>query len=116
MSNAMDEKKLTQLALQILEDHKGQDIVALPVSHLTDIADTMIVCHGTSNRHVKSLADKLREALKPHIKPTLHIEGLEEGEWVLIDCDRTMVHVLHPKARDYYRLEERWNMPPKDES
>ncbi len=114
MTKAMDDKTLTQLALQTLEDHKGQDIIALSVSHLTDIAETMIICHGTSNRHVKSLADKVREALRPHCTP--QIEGLTEGDWVLIDCDRTIVHVLHPHARDYYQLEERWATPAKQDA
>ncbi len=101
-------KKLASLAVHALEDLKGIDIVVLNVSRLTSITDTMIICTGTSSRHVKSLAENvIHEAKKKHYQ-TIGIEGLSDSEWALVDLGDVIVHVMQQKARDFYGLEKRW--------
>ena len=93
----MSDIDLQTIALQTLEDFKAQEMVALPVDHLTDLTDTMVICHGTSNRHIRTLAEKVREALKPHMSVAPNLEGLEQGDWILVDCGHFMIHIMHPK-------------------
>ena len=105
----MNSEQLRDLVVDALDDTKAQDIVNLDVRKLTTVTDYMIVASGTSNRHVKSLienvADKAREAGR---KP-IGMEGEEGGEWVLLDLDEVLVHVMLPKVREFYNLEKLWS-------
>ena len=104
--------ELKNLVIQALEDVKGEEIVCLDVSEMTDISDYMVVASGNSNRQVKALVDSvLEEARSTGIKP-LGVEGQEQGEWVLIDLTDVIVHVMLPKVRDFYDLERLWSMSP----
>lgn len=112
----MHKKPISEIVLEALEDLKGVDTVTLDVRHLTSITDTMIICTGTSNRHVKSLAQNVvTSAKKYHIIP-LSVEGEREGEWVLIDLGDAMIHIMLQRIRDFYGLEKLWNIPtpPKE--
>ena len=110
----MQSEQMRDLTVEALVDGKGQDIEALDVRGMTDITDFMIVVTGTSNRHVKALADRLLEALRAHALRPLGVEGLEDGEWVLIDFADVVVHVMHQKAREFYDLESLWNSDLRD--
>lgn len=102
--------KLGKVAVHALEDLKGQDIKVLDVRKLTTVTDTMIVCTGTSNRHVKSLAQNVVEdAKKAGFRP-LGIEGQEAGEWVLVDLGDVVVHVMQLQPRAFYQLEKLWSV------
>jgi ribosome-associated protein len=102
--------ELTALVLAALEDLKGFDIKVLDVRELTPITDTMVICTGTSNRHVKSLAQNVLEKAKQRgIKP-IGAEGLNEGEWVLVDLNGVLVHVMQAQTRLFYQLEKLWDM------
>jgi ribosome-associated protein len=103
---------LAQIAINALEDVKGQDIKVLDVMKLTTITDTMIICTGTSNRHVKSLADSVIQASKENGHRPTGIEGLEQGEWVLVDLGGVVVHVMQVQARAFYQLEKLWDVQP----
>lgn len=110
-STLASSKLLEKMVIKALKGLKGLEIVSLDVRHLTSVTDTMIVCTGTSTRHVKSLADNvLKELSKEKIKP-LSIEGENEGEWVLIDLTDVMVHIMLARTRDFYQLEQLWNIP-----
>ncbi|MHB1566506.1 MAG: ribosome silencing factor [Acidiferrobacter sp.] len=95
--------------ISILEDTKAEDVVVLDVRTLTDIADTMIVASGTSTRHVSSVARRLDDKMREHGDRPQGIEGMEVGEWALVDLGDVIVHVMHPKIRAFYALEKLWS-------
>ncbi|MHA7841529.1 MAG: ribosome silencing factor [Gammaproteobacteria bacterium] len=100
---------LEQLVLDALEDLKGQSLLSCDVQKLTSITDTMIFCTGTSNRHVKSLANHVVMKAKAAQYPPLSVEGEREGEWILIDLGHVVVHIMLPKVRTFYNLEKIWD-------
>lgn len=105
--------ELKQVVLNALEDLKGQDITCIDVSDQTEITDFMIIATGTSNRHVKSLVERVAEASSRHFSKPLGIEGAEQGEWVLIDLRDVVVHVMLPDVREFYDLERLWTLGPR---
>ncbi len=101
---------LSKIVVNALEDLKGTQITVLDVQKLTTITDTMIICTGTSNRHVKSLAQNAAEdAKKAGFRP-LGMEGADTGEWVLVDLGGVVVHVMQAQARAFYQLEKLWTV------
>lgn len=106
----MQEVELKQLAMDALEDLKGNDIRCLDVRSQTDIADYMIIASGTSSRHVSALVNNVvAEANSAGIKAR-GIEGQESGDWILIDLVDVVVHVMVPQAREFYDLERLWSL------
>jgi ribosome-associated protein len=77
---------------------------------MTTVTDVMIVASGTSDRHVKSLADAVVMACKKAGVPPLGVEGEREGEWVLVDLGDVVVHVMQPRIREFYALEKLWTV------
>lgn len=108
--------ELNKLIIDALEDLKGQKLVELNVSALTDVMDHLIIVNGTSNRHVKSLANNVIEELKEAGHRPLGVEGYEDGEWVLVDFGDTVVHVMLEATRDFYELEKLWSKVPAHRS
>ena len=104
--------KLTEIAIAALEDMKAVNVKVLDVRKLTDVADTMIVATGTSDRHVKSIADRLVERCQQAGHRPYGIEGEREGEWVLVDLRDLIVHVMLPRIREFYGLEKLWDLRP----
>jgi ribosome-associated protein len=104
----MQSESLVDLVTQALEDMKGQQIRVLDVRGKTPLTDFMVIASGTSNRHVKALADSVAiKARESGVQP-LGIEGEEGQEWVLVDLNDVIVHVMLPKVRDFYNLEKLW--------
>ncbi len=101
-----------EIAVEALEDLKGQDIVALDVSELSDVMETLVICTGTSNRQVKSLASNVVDELKKVGERPIGVEGTEQGEWVLVDYGDLVVHVMLADVRSFYDLEKLWSMTP----
>ena len=102
---------LEKLALKALEDMKAVNIRVLDVRGLTDVADTMIVASGTSDRHVRSIAENVIVKAKAAGRRPLGTEGKQDGEWVLVDLQDLLVHVMLPRVREFYALEELWEVP-----
>jgi ribosome-associated protein len=107
---AVKPKTLAQIAFDALEDVKAQEIKVIDVTKLTTITDTMIICTGTSNRHVKSLADSVIQSAKDSGHRPLGVEGIDQGEWVLVDLGGVVVHVMQVQARAFYQLERLWDV------
>jgi ribosome-associated protein len=106
--NKMLTEKVTQLATHALTDLKAIDVVTLDIRDITTIADTMIICSGRSNRHVKSLAENVITEAKKNRLSYINLEGEREGEWVIADLGDVIVHVMIQAARDFYNLEDLW--------
>lgn len=105
----MQAEELRDRVIQVIEDMKGQDISALDVRGMTDITDSMIIASGTSNRHVKAVADRVVAVLRDAGVKPLGVEGEQQGEWILLDFGDVVVHVMHPDSRRFYELEKLWN-------
>ena len=106
----MEIETLKDLVINTLDDMKAKDIVVMDVRDKTSITDLMIVASGTSNRHVKAIAETVAFKAKQTGETPLGIEGVQEGEWALVDLNGVVVHVMLPKVRDFYHLERLWSM------
>jgi len=91
-----------------LEDMKAVNVKVMDVRGLTDIADVMVVASGNSDRHVKSIADRVVEKAKESGFRPLGVEGQRDGEWVLVDLHDLVLHVMLPRVREFYSLERMW--------
>lgn len=105
----MTVEQLNKLVIDALEDLKAIDIRNIDVRGITSIADYMIIATGNSNRQVKALADKVEQSVKDKGLVPLGSEGVEEGDWALIDLGDIIVHIMRPPIREYYQLEKLWD-------
>jgi ribosome-associated protein len=103
-------QKVVQVVTQALDDMKAVDVTVLDVRNLTDIADTMIVASGNSDRHVRSIADRIVENAKRAGFRPMGVEGERDGEWVLVDLQDLIIHIMLPRVREFYRLENLWDI------
>ncbi|HYL03709.1 MAG TPA: ribosome silencing factor [Steroidobacteraceae bacterium] len=99
---------LQQVVTTALEDMKAVNVRVLDVRGLTDIADTMVIASGNSDRHVRSIAERVVEKAKAAGFRPLGTEGERDGEWVLVDLQDLIVHVMLPRVREFYGLEHLW--------
>ena len=100
--------KLNQIIVNSLEDIKAFDITVIDVRKKTSIADYMIIASANSNRQTTALARHLKDTLKDIGKSVANIEGEGDGEWVLVDLNEVLVHIMLPTTRAYFNLEELW--------
>ncbi|WP_295453605.1 ribosome silencing factor [uncultured Thiodictyon sp.] len=107
----MQLETLKQLVVDTLDDMKAKDIAVLDVRGKTAVTDYMIVASGTSDRHVKAIAETVAYRAKEAGQAALGTEGLNEGEWALVDLNGVVIHVMLPKVRDFYSLERLWGAP-----
>jgi len=99
---------LQEVVLAALADMKAVDVRAIDVRGYTDITDTMVVASGTSDRHVKSIADRVLQRCKEAGFRPFGMEGERDGEWVLLDLQDVVLHVMLPRVRQFYALEKLW--------
>ena len=105
----MKSKKLSELTVNALENVKGKSIVCIDVRKLTQITDYMVIATGTSNTHVKALAEEVvKDAKDAGVKIT-GVEGRLQAEWILVDMGGVVVHIMQAPVRALYNLEELWN-------
>jgi len=100
---------LQQAVTTALDDMKAVNIRVLDVRGLTDIADTMVIASGNSDRHVRSIAERVAAKAKAAGFRPLGTEGTRDGEWVLVDLQDILVHVMLPRVREFYGLEHLWD-------
>jgi len=103
---------LEKLVLAALEDMKAVNVKLLDVRGLTDITDAMIVASGNSDRHVRSIADRVIEKAREAGRRPLGIEGTRDNEWVLVDLQDVLLHVMLPRVREFYAIEQLWEPSP----
>ena len=96
-----------------LDDMKAVNLKVLDVRGVTDVADCMVIASGTSDRHVRSIAERVVERAKAAGFRPFGIEGDRDGEWVLVDLNDVIVHVMLPRVREFYGLESLWEVAPK---
>ncbi|HEX6019452.1 MAG TPA: ribosome silencing factor [Burkholderiaceae bacterium] len=108
----MDIRKLQRAIVDGLEDVKAHDIVVFNTEHLSPLFERVIVASGTSNRQTRALASSVRETVKARGLPVIGMEGVDNGEWIVVDCGAAVAHIMQPAIRDYYRLEEIWGGKP----
>jgi ribosome silencing factor RsfS/YbeB/iojap len=102
--------QLIDLVCEVLADNKAEQIDTIHLQGKADFADAMVVASGTSARHVTALADHLTQALKKNGYENVPTEGMEAGEWVLVDAGDVIVHLFKPDAREHYKLEKMWSV------
>ena len=99
---------LHELVLRSLDDDQAVEVVSIPLSGKSSIADHMVIASGRSTRQVASMAQKLTERIKQELGRNVRIEGLPIADWVLIDAEDVIVHLFRPEVRSFYNLERMW--------
>jgi ribosome-associated protein len=107
-SEQLTTEQLQDLVVTSLEDFKANDILVIDVSGQNPLTERMIIASGNSTRHVKSMAENLVVKSKSFGNAPLGIEGEREGEWVLVDLNDVIVHLMLPQTRAFYNLEKLW--------
>lgn len=97
-----------------LHDMKALSLIELDVRGQSDVTDSVVIASGTSDRHVKSIAERVRMKAREAGFKVLGAEGEREGEWVLIDLGDVIVHVMLPRVREMYALERLWSVRSED--
>ena len=105
-----------QTVIRALTEHKANDVVVLDLRQLSDATDFFVIASGSSDTHVRALAEQVLEACQKEGRRPHHIEGLTGGRWVLLDYVDFVVHVFHPSLRDFYQLERLWADAPHSAS
>ncbi len=96
--------------LKSLDDDKAADIVTIDLKGRSSLADALVIASGTSSRHVAAMAEHLAQRLKDAGYGTAKVEGLAQGDWVVLDAHDVIVHIFRPEVRDYYDLEGIWSV------
>jgi ribosome-associated protein len=100
--------QLQELVVASLEDFKATDIMVIDVSGRSPLTERLVIASGNSTRHVKSMSENLIVKAKAAGRPPLGVEGAREGEWVLVDLNDVIVHLMLPQTRAFYNLEKLW--------
>ena len=98
------------LVISSLEDSKGEDIVSIDLNGKSALADHMVIVSGRSNRHVNAVAEHLLRDLKEGGVNQAKVEGLQNGDWVLIDTGDIIIHIFRPEVRTFYNIEKMWTV------
>ncbi len=98
---------------QLLDSKKALDLSVIEIKKVSSVADYFIICTGTSSTHIKALSDYVEKELAKEGITVNHKEGMQKGEWILLDYQDIVVHIFNREKRDYYGLERIWNDAPK---
>ncbi len=104
----MRAKQIVELAQKAAEDKKALDPVILHVGKHSSIATYFLIVHGTSDRHVQTIANHVVDELENQGEHVWHLEGVREGRWAVVDYGSVVIHVFHHEARKFYNLERLW--------
>jgi nicotinate-nucleotide adenylyltransferase len=103
---------LRDAVVKSLDDDKGEEIVVVDLRGKSNIADFWVIATGRSARQVGAMADHLLRNLQPELSFRMAVEGMPQGDWVLVDCGDVVVHLFRPEVRDFYALEKMWGLEP----
>jgi ribosome-associated protein len=103
-------KKITHIAIETLETLQADNVTTIKVGHLTSIAEQLIICSARSTPHLQMIAEKLAQVFKQHALPCRLIDK-NSSEWILIDANNVIIHIMMPETRRLYALERLWNTP-----
>lgn len=103
-------QSISQIIVEAVDSAKALQVVSLPVSHLTSVTDYMIICTGSSNRHMRHLAETAIDAIEENGGQILSTEGMDSNEWIIVDSGDAVLHVMSVEARDFYHLEGLWDI------
>ena len=109
-AEASDGKTVLNHALQSLDDSKAENIISIDMRGKSALADHMVIVSGRSHRHVAAVADHLLKDLKAAGVVAPKVEGLQNGDWVLIDTGDMIIHIFRPEVREFYNLEKMWTV------
>lgn len=104
------EQPLLSRILVSLDDDKAEDVVTIDLAGRSSLADFVVIANGRSQRHVSAIAEHLARRLKEAGYGTRPVDGLESGDWVLVDAGDVIVHIFRPEVRAYYDLEGMWSV------
>lgn len=110
MSHSMSPPAMKDFITHFLDSKKAQDIVTIDLRGKSSIADYLVIASGTSQRQIASMAQLLKEDLKKQGIKDIHIEGLTQCDWVLLDVGDVIVHLFRPEIRSFYNLEKMWSV------
>jgi ribosome-associated protein len=109
----MTPEEITMAVAEYASDAKAEEIVQLDLRGLTSVADYFLICTGRSDRQVKSIHDRIHLGMKnQHGTLPTRVDGVTQGQWVLMDYGDLIVHIFTPEIRDFYRLEQLWGEAP----
>ena len=111
-----DVQALTKACMEELANAKAKDLISIDLGGFSSIADAMVICSGTSNRHVCAIAYRLQKYLAERGIHGVQISGDREGEWVIADVGSVIVHIFQPEIRERYRLEDLYRCMAAGES
>jgi ribosome-associated protein len=110
----LNAEALRDIVVQALDDAKAQNVTVLDVRGLTSITDFMVIATGTSDRHVRTLADRVAAAARDVGVRPIGVEGEQQGQWVLVDLSDVILHAMQAETRDFYQLEKLWGDTRRD--
>ena len=90
-------------------DHRANDVVLLSLGGVSDMTDFFVIASGTSDTHVRALGEHIQDELRKEGAHAHHVEGIQQGRWVLLDYVDFVVHLFHPSLRNFYQLERLWS-------
>jgi len=109
----MDSKELAIACMKAADDRKAEDIIALDVTELTSVADYFVICTGTSAPHLRAILNEIEVQLKEQDIRPISEDGIAGTNWVALDYNTVIVHVMQPEARKKYELEHYWGDAPR---
>jgi len=102
--------EMRQLIIEVLDQHKAIDLTTIDLRGRSSLADFLVIVSGTSSRHLQTLAEYLETALKKVHHPILSVEGVQGGDWIILDAASIIVHLFRPEVRAFYQLEKMWEV------
>lgn len=108
----MLDKKIALLAREAAEDKQAENVVLLDVGKLTSLTHYFLIMHGNSDRHVRAIAQNIMDVMDQHKNKLFHREGMDSGQWVLLDYSSVIIHIFYKEIREFYSLERLWGDAP----